>query len=278
MLKALLTNKKFYLSVVSVIITGSLLLFLIDWLVMPLYTNYNEGVTVPDVTKISLEEAEETLTGYGLRFEIADRRSHSAFPADYVIDQTPSPQQIVKPNRKIYLTVNTAVKPTVIVPDVVNLSLRNAQIQLQNYGLEYGTISYESSRFKNSVLRQSIPAGTKVDKGTIIDLTVSDGLGSKVVQIPEIIGFRLPDAQLKLREAGLRLGQIRFRPIKEVPPNVVLDYEPKVTEIIEGESLTLIISERFDAVEESEGGAVIIDSTENAPADTTNNNNGNQPE
>jgi len=278
MIKSLLTNKKFYLSVVSIILAGMLLLFLIDWFAMPLYTNYNEGVTVPDVTKVSLEEASATLTGYGLRYEIADRRSHSAFPADYVIDQTPSPQQIVKPNRKIYLTVNTAVKPSVIVPNVVNLSLRNAQIQLQNYGLEYGTISYESSRFKNSVLRQSIPAGTKVDKGTIIDLTVSDGLGSKIVQIPEIVGFRLPDAQLKLREAGLRLGQIRFRPTKEVPPNVVLDYEPKVTEIIEGESLTLIISERFDAVEESEGGAVIIDSTENAPPDTTKNNNGNQPE
>lgn len=278
MIKALLTNKKFYLGIASVILAGSLLLFLIDWLIMPAYTNYNEGVTVPDVTRVSLEEASALLTGYGLRYEVADRRSHSAFPADYVIDQNPSPQQIVKPNRKVYLTVNTAVKPQVIVPNVVNLSLRNAQIQLQNYGLEYGTISYESSRFKNSVLRQSIPAGIKVDKGTVIDLTVSDGLGSKVVQIPEIIGFRLPDAQLKLREAGLRLGQIRFQPSKEVPPNVVLDYEPKVTEIIEGESLNLIISERFDAVEESEGGAVIIDSTENAPADTTNNNNGNQPE
>jgi len=274
MIKALLTNKKFYLTISSLFFAGALLLFFIDWFVMPVYTNYNEGVTIPDVTRVSLEEAKATLTGYGLRFEIADRRSHSAFPADYVIDQTPAPSQIVKPNRKVYLTVNTAVKPQVVVPNVVNLSLRNAQIQLQNYGLEVGTISYESSRFKNSVLRQSVSAGTKVEKGTIIDLAVSDGLGNKMVEIPEIIGFRLPDAQLKLREAGLRVGQIRFQPEKDVTPNTVLDYEPKVDEIIEGESLTLVISERFDAVEESEGGAVIIDSTENASAnaDTTNNN------
>jgi len=181
MIKALLTNKKFYFSISSLIIAGALLLFLIDWFIMPGYTNYNEGVTVPDVTRISLTEAREKLTGYGLRFEIADRRSHSAFPADYVIDQTPAPSQIVKPNRKIYLTVNTATKPQVVVPNVVNLSLRNAQIQLQNYGLEVGTISYESSRFKNSVLRQSVPADTKVEKGTIIDLAVSDGLGNKMV-------------------------------------------------------------------------------------------------
>ena len=133
-----------------VIGAGTLLLF--DKVLMPVYTNYNEGVTVPDVTRISLDEAEELLTSYGLRFEVADRRANSAFPGNYVIDQAPSAEVIVKPNRKIYLTVNAATKPTVKVPNVVNLSLRNAQIQLQNYGLEVGSISYESSRFKNAVL------------------------------------------------------------------------------------------------------------------------------
>ena len=242
-----------------VIGAGTLLLF--DKVLMPVYTNYNEGVTVPDVTRISLDEAEELLTSYGLRFEVADRRANSAFPGNYVIDQAPSAEVIVKPNRKIYLTVNAATKPTVKVPNVVNLSLRNAQIQLQNYGLEVGSISYESSRFKNAVLRQSISEGSVVEKGTTINLVISDGLGDKIVKIPEIVGLRLPDAQLKLREIGLRVGEIRFQPIKDVVPNTVLDYTPKVSELVEGESLNLVISERFDAVELLEGGAVFSDST-----------------
>lgn len=261
MIKQILTNKYLYISVTVLVVTGALTLFVLDKLVMPNYTKFNEGITVPDVTRISLEEAEELLTQNGLRVEVADRRANSAFPADYVIDQAPSPAVIVKPNRKVYLTVNAAVKPQVQVPNVLNLSLRNAQIQLQNYGLSVGSISYESSRFKNAVLKQSIPEGTTVEKGQSINLVVSDGLGDKIVDIPEIVGLRLPEAQLKLRQIGLRVGEIRFQPIKDVIPNTVLDYTPKVSQLIEGGTLTLVISERFEAVEVLEGGAVIIDST-----------------
>lgn len=263
MLKRILTSKKFYLTILGVILFGACSLLLLDKVIMPSYTNYYEGVTVPDLTRVSLEEAEVKLANIGLRYEVADRRANSAFPANYVIDQQPAATTIVKPNRKIYLTVNTEVKPQVIVPNVTSLSFRNAKIQLQNYGLDVGSVSYESSRFKNSVLRQSIPEGTTVSKGTLVDLVVSDGLGDKIVQIPEIIGLRLPQAQLKLREAGLNIGEILFRPSKEVVPNTVLDFTPKVTEIIEGESLDLVISERFDAIEQVEGGVVNIDSTGN---------------
>ncbi|RNC86113.1 MAG: PASTA domain-containing protein [Balneola sp.] len=274
MIKQILTSKYLYFCVLGLILVGAVSLLTIDKLIMPIYTNYNEGVTVPDVTRISLTEAEELLTSYGLRVEVSDRRANSAFPADYVIDQAPAPSVLVKPNRKVYLTVNTAVKPQVIVPNVVNLSLRNAQIQLQNYGLEVGSISYESSRFKNAVLRQSIPQGITVEKGRAIDLVVSDGLGDKIVDIPEIRGLRLPDAQLKLREVGLRVGEIRFQPIKDVVPNTVLDYTPNVTQMVEGGTLSLVISERFEAVEVLEGGAVIIDSTGNQiPVPNNQNNN-----
>lgn len=259
----ILTNKYFYISLISLLILGAGMLVAVDKLIMPGYTNYNEGITVPDVTKISLEEAESMLEKYGLRVEIADRRSSSAYPADYVIDQSPAPSLIVKPNRKIYLTVNTATRPMVEVPNVVTLSYRNAEIQLQNYGLNVGVVSYESSRFKNVVLRQSISEGATVEKGTEIDLIISDGLGDKMVKVPDIIGLKLSEAQLKLSEAGLRSGPVRFKPTKDVIPNTVLDYSPKDKEVREGETLTLVISERYEAIEQSEDGAIIIDSTDN---------------
>ncbi len=268
-LKHILTSKKFYLGIGGLILGGALFLYLLDAFLMPAYTNYDEGVTVPDVTHLSLTEADELLTSFGLRFEVADRRTNSAYPADYVIDQTPTPSEIVKPNRKIYLTVNTASTPKVEVPQVVNLSLRNAEIQLQNYGLQVGTISYESSRFKNSVLRQSVEAGKVVEKGTVIDLAVSDGLGEKMVSVPGIIGIRLSEAQQKLREAGLRVGEIRFQPTRQVPPNTIVDYEPKKEQVIEGETLKLIVSERFEVKEESESGAIRVDTTYIADPDST---------
>lgn len=269
MFKALLKSSKFYITVFVIAIIGAITLYVMDTFIMPVYTNYDEGVTVPDITKQPLAEAQALLTDYGLRYEVVDRRSHSAYPADYVIDQTPSAMQIVKPNRKIYLTVNTAIQPTVIVPEVVNLSLRNAEIQLQNYGLKKGVVSYASSRFKNSVLRQSIKPGTRVPKGAVVDLTVSDGLGVKQVAIPEIVGLRLPQAQQKLREVGLRTGQFRFQPTQDHEPNVVLSHSAlEQDSIVIGSTLDMTISERMDVREANETGAVIDDSTRKALPDT----------
>lgn len=270
-LKDLFTNKKLYIAAGIIFVSGALFLALLDFFIMPAYTNYDEGVTVPDISQVSLQEAQERLTSYGLRYEVADRRSNSAYPADYVIDQTPAPSEIVKPNRKVYLTVNTVANPTVKVPNIVNLSKRNAEIQLQNHGLSVGVISFESSRFKNSVLRQSVPAGEVVPKGTAIDFAVSDGLGEKMVDVPNILGLRLSEAQQKLQEIGLRIGEIRFQPNKEVSPNVILDYQPKKEQLVVGETLKLIVSERFNVEEESEAGAV-IDTTNVASPDSTQNN------
>lgn len=183
-----------------------------------------------------------------------------------MIDQTPTPAEIVKPNRKIYLTVNVPTNPTVPMPKVTDLSLRNARIQIENAGLELGTISYESSRFKNTVLRQSIEPDEEIARGSTIDLVVSDGLGERMVKVPDIVGLRLTEAQQKLRSSGLRIGEVRFRPSKEFAPNVILDYSPKVNELTEGKALQLIVSERFDAKEENEAGAIV---------DTTNSNTDN---
>jgi len=158
-LKALFTSKILYITLGSITLAGILFAVLLDFVIMPNYTNYNQGVTVPDVTKISLDEAEELLESYGLRHEILDRRAHSAYPANYIIDQAPSAKQLVKPNRKVYLTVNTAEIPQTVVPDVTSMHIRNAEIQLENNGLTVGTRSYESSRFRNTIIRQSVAPG-----------------------------------------------------------------------------------------------------------------------
>lgn len=253
----------------GIIVAGMLFIFIMDQWVMPAYTNYNEGITVPDVTKISLQEAESTLAQYGLRHEVIDRRAHSAYPADYIIDQAPPARQIVKPDRKVYLTVNTAERPTVVVPDVVNMSLRNARIQIENYDLNVGTISYDSGRFR-SVLRQSVPAGDTVDVETTIDLTVSDGLAGRMIEVPDIVGLPLPEAQQKILEAGLRV-EIRFQPTRDTPPNTIIAREPETPEIRESETLTLWVSERFDLQEEVETGPVMSDTTETDTTDPQEN-------
>lgn len=260
-IQATITDRRLYISLTVIIAFGVALALLLDFIIMPSYTNYKEGITVPDVTKISLEEATILLENYGLRHEVLDRRANSAYPADFIIDQSPSAQQIVKPNRKVYLTVNTSTTPQTVVPNVVNMSLRNAEIQLENHGLTVGTKSYESSRFRNTILRQSVAAGDTVSRGTVVNLAVSDGLGSRIVEVPDVVGLRLSEAQQTITKAGLRVGEVRFQPSREYTPNTVISFSPDEEKLTEGEELQLVVAERFDAREEIESGAIIDDST-----------------
>lgn len=255
-LKHLIKNPKFYFSLCVIFFSGALFILILDFILMPAYTNYGEGVTIPNVTRLSLPEADSLLSASGLRFEISERRSNSAYPANYVIDQTPGASEIVKPNRKVYLTINLITTPTVEVPKLVSLSPKNAKLQLQNIGLTYGTVSYESHRFK-TVLKQSIPAGKKVEKGTSVNLSVGDGLGENMIEMPDIIGKQLREAQIMLRDAGLRVGEFKFEPNKQYPPNTILDFSPKQQKLNEGTTITLFISERFELIEESESGAIV---------------------
>jgi eukaryotic-like serine/threonine-protein kinase len=244
MILQLLRSRTFYSILIGIGMVAVVSVIALDKMIMPWYTNYNQGVTVPDVTKMPLSEAEALLESYGLRFVVIDQRPHESFPPDYIIDQTPAGALIVKPNRKIYLTTSTTDRPMVTVPEVVNLSLNNAQIQLQNHGLRPGNITYESSRFRNAILRQSIPSGTSVERGTVVDLVVSDGLGQKLVAIPQVVGLRLQDGQRLLREAGLRVGVIQFRP-SAGEANMILSFTPTDRDsVYEGETINLVVSEQ----------------------------------
>jgi len=278
-LKKILSNKWFYFILGAGAVLAALIGVLVNFIIMPEYTNFNEGVTVPDVTKISLDDAQVLLTDYGLRYEVLDRRANATYPANFIIDQSPQPLQLVKPNRKVYLTVNTEVRPKAVVPNVVDLSFRNARIQLENYGFTLGTTSYESSRFRNTVLRQSLAPGDTVDRGAAVNLVISDGLGDRIVTVPDITGQKLSQAQQDVRQAGLRVGEIRYQPSRE-EANTVLSFSPNAETLTEGTELTLIVSERFDAREETESGAVGADTTLSAPdslrdaiQDSTSNNN-----
>lgn len=268
MLSNLSAKLQFYLRITGGIIgVGLVLIIIMDQFVMPAYTLHGRGQTVPDITKMSLPEARDILARYGLRDSLLDRRYNADLPLDYVVDQSPAAGSIVKPNRKIYLTINTNSRPQVTVPEVRNLSLRNAELQIRNYGLQLGQISYVSSLFKNSVVEQSIQPGAMVDRGTVIDLVVSDGLGQNKVDLPNLVGLPLVEAQLMLRDRNLRIGSVIYQASRSFPPDYVISMKPNdVDSLQEGSMIDLILSREGNAQELQEGRQ-----RTSTPPDTTRN-------
>jgi len=183
---------------------------------LPGTTNHGETITVPDLEGIPLDELDEFLTERNLRYEI---NSDSGFSSLYaplaVLKQFPLPNSKVKENRKIYISLNAKEPPKVRMPQLVDGSIKNAQVVLKSYDLILGELDYVPDLAQNAVLKQlyngkPINEGEYVPKGAAIDLVVGDGLGNQTFGVPNLIGLTYEDAEFSIIGSGLKVGEIIY--------------------------------------------------------------------
>ncbi|CAN5165934.1 PASTA domain-containing protein [Spirosoma jeollabukense] len=180
---------------------------------LPFTTNHGQTITVPDVTNQSIEEMQNLLNDRDLRYEVEDCTFVVGRPPLTVIQQYPRANSKVKEGRKIYVTITKRVPPMVQMPQLVNLTLRSAELNLRSLGLAMNPPIYVPDVAKNAVLRQlyngkEIKPGNPVPKGANIDLEIGDGLGSTMFEIPNVVDLPLDEAKLAIRGANLKVGTI----------------------------------------------------------------------
>ena len=105
-----------------------------------------------------------------------------------VMSQDPLPGQLVKKGRKIYLSVSTVNPPMVEMPNLIDLSLRQAENMLKNNNLQLGQVVYKPSEYVNAVLEQRykgrvIRQGTRLPYNASITLVV--GKNGEDENVPE---------------------------------------------------------------------------------------------
>ncbi|MBL7812342.1 MAG: PASTA domain-containing protein [Bacteroidetes bacterium] len=160
------------------IVAGAILLWLIfGW--MKWYTHHGTAVEVPNLKGLVYESAIEKLEDAGLRFEINDSVYNADFKKDAVVEQDPFPGDKVKPNRIIYITVNSLGKPRVKMPRLTDQSFTLAKALLKNAGLVLGNVEYKFDEIGHNLViaqrtgGQEVPPGKLLEKGTVVDLVVA---------------------------------------------------------------------------------------------------------
>lgn len=182
---------------------------------LPSTTNHGDQVVVPDLLGVPSDKIEAILTNANLRFEISDSVHSEGYNPLEVIRQFPKAGSIVKPERKIYVSVNSLHPPTVPLPDVVEQSLINASAILKSNGLRPGKIYYMPSPFSDLVLEMQVggnkmDVGARVNKGTVVDLIVGDGAGPNDLAVTSLVGLELKMALQVLSAYNLHQGNILF--------------------------------------------------------------------
>ena len=144
-------------------------------------THHGQEITVPNLAKLSAEQAEEKLASLDLDYIILDTVDFRPdFPKLTIVEQEPKAGAKVKEGRKIYIKINASKYTMVSLPDLVEKTYRQAVPTLQAVGLLEGEITYKPYLGKDMVLEmrmngKKLKAGDKILKSSKIDLVLGDG-------------------------------------------------------------------------------------------------------
>ena len=177
---------------VSILITVVLLFAVFQ--ILAVYTFHGREVKVPDFTGMTLTELRGSATYSDFDFVVVDSVYDPQKEKGTIVTQDPLPNSKVKQHRKLYLTVIASVPEKVSMPDLKDLTLRQAIATLQTYGLQIGRMEYVPDIGTNAVLKQmykgrEVRPGTMMEKGATIDLVLGSGMGGNRIHIPFLIGM-----------------------------------------------------------------------------------------
>lgn len=195
-------------------VISSLALLLVIFYSLNFYTRHGEGLPVPKLKGLSVENAIDLLESKGFRYQIDSVYLMDKEPG-MVVEQDPDPNTNVKINRTIYLTIITRLAPNINFPDIDGKTFLEARSILNNYGLKLGDTTYTSDVARDVVLSISFKGNTittdqQIPKGSKVDLVLGDGMGASEVDIPNLLGLNLNEARLSLLGASLHLGNVMY--------------------------------------------------------------------
>ncbi|WP_455375377.1 PASTA domain-containing protein [Kaarinaea lacus] len=169
----------------------------------------SDGVAVPNVINMSETNATTALTDLG--FTVTTNYLSNSAPMGQVFNQNPLQGTNLNLGSLISIDVSTGIS----VSNVVGLSLTDGVIQLSNQGLGTNVTRQLNTAPIDEIIAQDISPGTNVNSGTVIELTVSDGL-----IVPDVIGRDFTDATNILQDAGFSVNVVQIQDVTQVDGQV----------------------------------------------------------
>ncbi len=237
---------KLLLLLTSLLVTGGVLLLLVNFLVLPSLVHSNKVVTMPDIRGMTVTGAETQLKSLDLGVEAVRQRAHPSIPQGMILDQIPSPESRVRGGRTVRV-VTSSGPPAGLLPHLAGLSLRQAEITLQRENFRMGRVLKirRQGVTQPVVAYQNPVAGTDLYKGAVVNLVVAEPAAAELLRMPDLRGMPLFKARQAISDAGFILAPVTYERHSRSAPNLVLSQQPRAGKRIrKGERLELVASSR----------------------------------
>lgn len=187
---------------------------------LDLYTHHGDEVKVPDVRGMYVDEAEIYLQQSGLNLVVIDStfttsgkyKTHGT-----IIEQNPPADANTKNGSVVYTVILSKKNRQVVLPDLHDLSYRQAQVTLRTLNINVDDVQYRPSEYAGLVLGakyrgEEVEAGFKIPEGSGVVLIVGEnGMDTgATTYVPSLAGKTLAEARQCLLDASLILGGVNY--------------------------------------------------------------------
>ena len=186
------------------IMSGFLLAYLIvAFFIFPAHL-VTTDTKVPNVVGQTYDAATAQLQKLGFATTRGEQRFTAGAAAGQVLGQNPLPDAVEPRGTKIVLDVSQGQKMTQ-VPQIVGMSRQQAELTLQNAGLDEGDVTQrESPSPRGQVLSSTPAAGEKTPLPSEVSFVVS--AGPSQLAVPDVTGQSFSSATQLLTQVGFRVA------------------------------------------------------------------------
>lgn len=162
----------------AVVITIAVIFGVLSWL--DHYTRHNQAVVVPDVKGLTVDKAAPFFESNGLRYSVIDSVFSKDVNPGSIVELVPAAGSKVKEGRIVFITVNALTSQMAALPEVEELSFRQAYALLKAAGFTRIEIVYRAGEYKDLALGvqtngKTLTAGEHIPLTAPLELIVSGG-------------------------------------------------------------------------------------------------------
>lgn len=212
------------------------------------FFNRGGNILVPDFRGMHIVEVFKAKPD-GIDIVRRDEKFDAHHERDHVIAQYPEPGTVVRPGKKILLSISLGMQ-TVNVPDLTGSGMREVDLALLNSSLVVGNRSYTHSENipHDRVMNQSPLPSEEYGLNQDVDLLISLGSAPESYPLPNLSGLNLDEAKNRLKAWGFNFGRIFSKTDAGRPKFQVISTSPApYTSVRKGAVVSLLISAGEDS-------------------------------
>jgi eukaryotic-like serine/threonine-protein kinase len=187
-----------------------------------------ETIEASFLVGVTTSVAADVLKSRGLRLVVQEERADDKVPAGKICSQDPLAESVLNVGGEVEVVVSTGPdsKP---VPDVVGKKMDVAKKLITEAGFQLGAVNESDTGEPGTVMGSAPKGGEVAEPGAAVDLIVAKG-----ITVPKVEGMYVGKGKKALKEAGLKVGKLKWRYSDWADANIILSQEPEAETVVAG--------------------------------------------